>query len=84
MPFSGTASAAIGTSESRKYWTPAIEILQHIGPLGHEHLNLIGHYNFDSMQQFSLHNLLPLRSTADIEIVDEDDIEAYVTLSGLF
>jgi TnpA family transposase len=60
------------------------EIRQHIGPLGHEHLNLIGHYNFDSMQQFSLHNLLPLRCVADIEIVDEDDIEAYVAFSGLY
>jgi hypothetical protein len=36
------------------------------------------------MQQFSLHNLLPLRSVADIEIVDEDDIEAYVALPDLF
>jgi len=60
------------------------EILQHIGPLGHDHLNLIGHYSFDSSQQYSLHKLQPLRSASEIEIADEDDIEAYVALSGLY
>ncbi|MGI0135240.1 MAG: Tn3 family transposase [Candidatus Micrarchaeaceae archaeon] len=62
----------------------APEIRQHIGPLGHEHINLVGHYPFESAEQYSLDQLLPLRSIAEIEIADEDDVEAYVALSGLF
>lgn len=56
----------------------------HIGPLGHEHLNLVGNYDFEDGQQYSLDHLRPLRSVNEIEIADEDDIEAYVTLSGLY
>lgn len=60
------------------------EIRQHIGPLGHEHINLVGHYSFEDGQQYSLDQLRPLRSVTEIEIADEEDIEAYVALSGLY
>lgn len=60
------------------------EIRQHIGPLGHDHINLVGNYDFDDGQQYSLHKLRPLRSENEIEIADEEDIEAYVALSGLY
>jgi len=60
------------------------EIRQHIGPLGHDHLNLVGYYSFDILQQYSLDNLRPLRSVSEIEIADEDDVEAYMALSGLY
>jgi TnpA family transposase len=60
------------------------EIRPHIGLLGHEHLNLVGHYSFEDGQKYSLNELRPLRSVTEIEIADEDDIEAYVALSGLF
>ena len=62
----------------------APEIRQHIGPLGHEHLNLVGHYIFEDGQQYSLHQLRPLRSVSEIEIAEEEDIEAYVALSELY
>jgi hypothetical protein len=34
--------------------------------------------------QYSLDHLRPLRSVNEIEIADEEDIEAYVALSGLY
>ena len=60
------------------------EIRSHIGLLGHDHINLIGNYPFESAQKYSLDRLLPLRSVVEIEIADEDDIEAYIAMSGLF
>ncbi len=57
---------------------------QQIGPLGHDHINLVGNYDFHDGQQYSLHKLRPLRSVSEIEIGDEEDIEAYVALSGLY
>lgn len=54
-----------------------------IGPLGHEHLNLVGNYDFEDGQQYSLDHPRPLRSVNETEIADEEDIEAYVALSGL-
>ncbi len=56
----------------------------HIGPRGHEHLNLVGNYDFEDGQQDSSDHLRALRSVNEIEIADEDATVAYVTLSGLY
>jgi len=60
------------------------EIRPHIGFLGHDHINLVGHYPFESAHEYSLDRLLPLRSVNEIEIADEEDMEAYAASSGTY
>jgi len=37
------------------------ELLKHISPLGWEHINFLGEYNFDVKQIWGLNELRPLR-----------------------
>jgi len=60
------------------------EIRPHIGFLGHDHINLVGNYPFESANEYSLDRLLPLRSVIEIEIADEEDMEAYAASSGTY
>lgn len=60
------------------------EVRPHIGFLGHDHINLVGYYPFESGQEYSLDKLLPLRSVNEIAIADEEDIEAYAASSGIY
>ena len=60
------------------------EIRPHIGFLGHDHINLIGNYPFESANEYSLDRLLPLRSVIEIEIADEEDMAAYAASSGTY
>jgi len=36
------------------------DLLKHISPLGWEHINFLGEYNFDANKVASLHSLRPL------------------------
>lgn len=48
------------------------EYVPHITPLGWEHINLLGHYNFQLAEPRTLDNLRPLRNEADIEATDDE------------
>jgi hypothetical protein len=39
------------------------EYLSHVSPLGWQHVNLLGRYEFDLEQAFPLHDLRPLRKS---------------------
>lgn len=39
------------------------ELLNHISPLGWEHINFLGEYKFDIRQMTTLKNLRPLNNT---------------------
>lgn len=51
----------------------AEEHLAHIGPMGWEHLNFLGRYNFDPKEGRSLNNLRPLRQAKDIGLVEDNE-----------
>lgn len=36
------------------------DLLKHVSPLGWEHINFLGEYNFDASKVASLHSLRPL------------------------
>ncbi|MBK7916723.1 MAG: Tn3 family transposase [Chloroflexi bacterium] len=41
------------------------EYLAHVSPLGWQHVNLLGRYEFDLTQAYPLHALRPLRKSVD-------------------
>ena len=41
------------------------EYLSHVSPLGWQHVNLLGRYEFDLAQAYPLHALRPLRKLVD-------------------
>ena len=41
------------------------EYLAHVSPLGWQHINLLGRYEFDLTQAYPLHALRPLRKPVD-------------------
>jgi TnpA family transposase len=48
------------------------EYLPHMAPLGWEHINLLGHYSFESSAPGSLEQLRPLRKGGDSDSMEEE------------
>lgn len=47
--------------------------LEHLSPLGWNHINLLGRYQFSKERQWSLDQLRPLRTQAEIVADTRDD-----------
>ena len=47
--------------------------LEHLSLLGWNHINLLGRYQFSNQQQWSLSQLRPLRTQAEIDADAHDD-----------
>ena len=45
------------------------QLLEHLSPLGWNHINLLGRYQFSKERQWSLDQLRPLRTQAEIETI---------------
>jgi len=48
-------------------------LLEHLSPLGWNHINLLGRYHFAKERQWSLDQLRPLRTQAEIDADTRDD-----------
>jgi hypothetical protein len=49
------------------------QLLEHLSPLGWNHINLLGRYQFSNQRQWSLSQLRPLRTQAEIDADTRDD-----------
>ena len=49
------------------------QLLEHLSPLGWNHINLLGRYQFSRERQWSLDQLRPLRTQAEIDADTRDD-----------
>jgi hypothetical protein len=57
-------------------WTPKTDrarLLEHLSPLGWNHINLLGRYQFSNQRQWSLNPLRPLQTQAEIDADTRDD-----------
>lgn len=64
---------ALATYQTMQGKTIDPQLLEHLSPLGWNHINLLGHYQFSNQRQWSLDQLHPLRTQAEIDADTRDD-----------
>ena len=64
---------ALETHQSRQAKPCDPHLLEHLSPLGWNHINLLGRYQFSKERQWSMDQLRPLRTQAEIDADTRDD-----------
>jgi Tn3 transposase DDE domain len=64
---------ALETEQAIQGKTIEPQLLEHLSPLGWNHINLLGRYQFSKERQWSLSQLRPLRTQAEIDADSSDD-----------